>query len=451
MNVPSPPKHSGGKDILTEKRPRFLTVRAGFLWHFPESAIIELVSFHDQTLTQKGGSLMKRPQTRRIFLLIGLCLCLGLTAFQVQAASQLVYIGTRGTWDHGVQDGPKEGLPKDNPPQGIYAAHFDTETGHLTPLGVQAVLEASSWLVIHPNLPVLYTVASSIGGRNADTDVISYSIDKVFGKLYLLNSVKSAGRDGTHLELDVPSNTMFVANYGDGAVTALPVRPDGSLGPFASMMKDYGGRRAGSHGVAVDPTHRYVLDACSWCYRIFVFGFDAATRTLTPANPPFMETSKDTDPRHLAFHPGGRFVYVITGSSAEILTYGFDPKNGQLQELQRFKTYPADWKGPKSLAEIGISQDGRFVYASMREGQNKLIVYSVDEKKGTLTEIQRISATGESPWSFTINPTGRWMLVTNTDSDSVDVFKIDPPTGKLTATKESMRVPKPQAVVFYAN
>ncbi len=383
--------------------------------------------------------------------MIGLCLCLGLSVFQVQAASKLVYIGTRGTWDHGVQDGPKEGLPKENPPQGIYAARFDTETGHLTPLGVQAVLEAASWLVIHPNLPVLYTVASSIGGRNTETDIISYSIDKLFGKLYLLNSVKSGGRDGTHLDLDVASDTMFVANYGDGAVAALPVRPDGSLGPVASMMKDYGGRRAGSHGVAVDPTHRYVLDACSWCYRIFVFEFDAATRTLTLANPPFVETSKGTDPRHFAFHPSGRFVYVNSGSSAELLTYSFDPKNGHLQQLQKLQPYPADWKGNKSLAEIGISRDGRFVYATMREGQNKLIVYEVNEQKGTLTEIQRISATGEEPWNFAIDATGKWMLVTNTSSDSVDVFSIDPATGKLKATKESMRVPKPQIVVFYAD
>jgi 6-phosphogluconolactonase len=388
---------------------------------------------------------------RRIFILIGLCLCLGLTAFQVQAASQLIYIGTRGTWDHGVQDGAKEGLPKDNPPQGIYAASFDNQTGRLTPLGVQAVLEASSWLTVHPNLPVLYAVASSIGGRKTETDVISYSIDKLFGKLYLLNSVKSGGLDGTHLDLDIASSTLFVANYGDGAVAALPVRPDGSLGPMASMVKDYGGRRPGSHGVAIDPTHRYVLDACSWCYRNFVFEFDAATRTLTPANPPFVEAGKNTDPRHYVFHPGGKFVYLASGSSAEVLTYSFDPKNGQMKELQRFQTYPSDWKAPKSISEIGISRDGRFVYATMREGQNKFIAYEVNEQKGTLTEIQRISAKGEEPWHFAIDPTGRWMLVTNTTSNSVDVFKVDPVTGKLTETNESLRIPKPQVVVFCTN
>ena len=395
---------------------------------------------------------MKRRQiTKRIFIVIGLCLCLGLSALQAQAASQLIYIGTRGTWDHGVQDGPKEGLPKDNPTQGIYAARFDTETGRLTSMGVQAVLEASSWLTVHPNLPVLYAVASSIGGRKTETDVISYSIDKLFGKLYLQSSVKSGGIDGTHLDLDIASSTLFVANYGDGAVTALPVRPDGSLGPIASLVKDYGGRRPGSHGVTIDPTHRYVLDACSWCYRTFVFEFDAATRSLTPANPPFVEAGKNTDPRHIVFHPGGKFAYVVSGSSCEILTYSFDPKNGSMKELQRFQTYPSDWKGPKSLAEIGISRNGRFVYATMREGQNKILVYEVNEQKGTLTEIQRISATGENPWNFNLDPSGRWMLVTNTDSDSVDVFKVDPATGKLTETKESLRIPKPQIVVFSPN
>ena len=403
---------------------------------------------------------MKRSlMSRKILVLIGLCLCLGLLAPQVQAKNQLVYFGTWGTWEHGPVPQSQRAMlsPDKAPAQGIYAAEFDPKTGHLSPLGIQAVLESAAWLKLHPTLPVLYAVASGIGGRPQEYDIYSYTIDNSCGKLWLINNMKSGGGDSTHLNIDADSKTLFVANHNTGNVTALPLGPDGRVEKVVAGMDDYGSgphvrqSHAKPHAVVVDPTHRYLLCADLGSDRIFVYHFDGATRSLSRANPPFTQLPPGSGPRHMAFHPNGKFLYLLTEFKAEINAYNFDPENGNLNQFQLVQTYPENWDKVKSGAEIIATHDGKFVYVSLRAGQDCVIVYEVNQQNGKLTEIQRISSKGEWPWCMDIDPTGKWMLVGNMNSNSVTVFKRDPATGKLQATDESLQVPKPVTLVFYAN
>jgi 6-phosphogluconolactonase len=333
---------------------------------------------------------------------------------------------------------------------------LDSETGKLSPLGVQAILEAAAWLEKHPNLPVLYSVAHRSGGQEAEGDILSYEIDKTFGKLYLINRVNAGGADPTHMAIDPVSETIFVANFKGSTVAAFPLQSDGSLGYAVSVVEDYGSgphprqEKAEPHGVAVDPSLRYLLCSDFGADRIFVYKFDGTTRALAPAATPFVAVPPGSGPRHLVFHPNGLFLYGNNELSAEVCTYSFDSSNGSLKLLQTLSTYPAGWNDPKSSGEIGISRDGRFVYVTLRQGQDAIVAYAVN-KDGTLTEIQRISSQGETPRSYGFDPTGKWMLVTNEGSNSVDVFSVDSETGKLKATGESLSVPKPQTVVFFAD
>ena len=247
----------------------------------------------------------------RQFLMMALGLSLAvLDARAANAADELVYVGT---FTFGP---PNQTATSVSQQQGIYAAALDAKTGHLSPLGLSAELKRASWLVAHPTLPVLYTVSQSSSDNPAsDSAVISFAIDPASGTLRQINKMDANGRDATHMVFDAASKTLFVANHGTGSVrTALPVQADGSLGPVSSDQKDFGSgpsprqKSAAAHGVAVDPTHRYVMVADFGADRLFVYRFDGATRTLTPAATPFEQLPPGSGPRHLLFHPDGKLL-----------------------------------------------------------------------------------------------------------------------------------------------
>jgi 6-phosphogluconolactonase len=137
--------------------------------------------------------------------------------------------------------------------------------------------------------------------------------------------------------------------------------------------------------------------------------------------------------------------------TGELRSYSWDARNGTLQLVQSLSPYPAGYAGEKSAAELVVSRDGRFLYVSLRGDEDSILVYAIDARKGTLSETQRVPSGGKTPWSMGIDPTGRWLLVTNQASDSVAVFNVDPATGRLGATNESVEVPDPMAVAFYPN
>ena len=373
-------------------------------------------------------------------------------------AAQFVYIGT-----HGTPGGPRPGTPPQatdappvNPgPQGIYAARLNSKTGQLTLIGVAAELQRATWFVVHPSLPVIYSVADSGGGMEADSNIVSFKIDAASGSLRMLNKVDAGGRDATAMDLDGASNTLLVGNHGSGSLTALPLLPDGSVGPVMSVQQDYGTgptprqKTPAAHGVAVDPSHKYVLVADFGADRVFVYHFAGATRTLSPAEPPFEAFPAGSGPRHLLFHPNGRFVIVDTELTGELSSFAWSEEKGRLDHVQTLSPYPAGYSGEKSAAEIAVSRDGHFVYLSLRGDEDKILVYAFDAKRGTMREIQRISAGGKTPWSFGLDRTGHWMLVTNEASNSVVELAVDRTTGKLAPTDQTMTIPKPVNVSFF--
>jgi 6-phosphogluconolactonase len=364
-------------------------------------------------------------------MIAGVGICLAAAALSVDAAdkdsgSELVYIGTRGA---SAQDAP-------GTQHGIYAARLDLSSGHLTPLGLVADLNRATWFVHHPKLPVIYTVGLEGKDMNAESRLVSYEVNAADGKLRELNRVGSGG-----------------------SVSAVPVQADGKLGEVASLQKDYGtgpNRRQGfpqAHGLAIDGSHRYVISADFGADRLFVYHFNPRTRALSPADPAFEALPPGSGPRHIVFHPNGRFAFLATELSAELRSYGWNPATGKLQPVQTYSPFPADFTGDKSAGELALSRDGRFLYLSLRGDADSVVVLAVDPRKGTLTEVQRTSSLGKTPWSFAIDPSGRWMVVTNAGAGavagSVTVLKVDPASGRLSPTSESLPLPSPVTVVFH--
>ncbi|WP_063779138.1 lactonase family protein [Caballeronia mineralivorans] len=349
------------------------------------------------------------------------------------AQTELVYVGTQE--------------------RRIHALRFDAYTGKLTMIGPVEEGLRSTWLVAHPQLPILYSVDDQ---NTEEGSVTAYAVDRGNGALTKVNAVATGGNGTTYLWLDVPSMTLLGANYSSGSVSSIVINREASMGSLVSTIKETGSgpnRRQASahaHSVAVDPSGRYALVADLGADRVFVYGFDRATHALSPddeANPRSFIAPPGSGPRHLAFGLNGQFVYLLTELTAEIMVLRWGASQGHLTLVQSLPTTSPEFQGAKSGAEIAVSHDGRFVYVGNR-GENALVVYRVSPDSGELSLVQRTSSGGQRPWGFAIDASGKWMLVENQSSGKVNVFRIDPVSGMVSDTGQSVDVPAPVSVVF---
>ncbi|MCX8477829.1 MAG: lactonase family protein [Sphingomonas sp.] len=354
---------------------------------------------------------------------------------QSRNVGDLFFIGTHGTQ--------------------VHATRLDPRSGEMTTIGPVADVPNPTWAVRHPDLPVLY-VASQLGGDGkSEGSVVAFRIDPETGALARTGEAKAGGGGTTHLWFDTASRTLLAANYASGSVASIAVHADGSLGERVSLVQATGTgphRRQASphaHGVAVDPSGRFALVADLGADRIFVYPLARRTHALADGSGParHLALPPGTGPRHFAFHPNGRFVYLLGELTAEIFTLRWDAASGTLSQVQALSTDAPGFAGNRSVAEVAVSRDGRFVYASNR-GDSAIVVHAIDPRTGTLRQIQRIPSGGATPWSFAIHPGGRWMIVANEKSDRLNLFRIDPSTGTLSDTGKTLPIPKPVSVTF---
>lgn len=338
--------------------------------------------------------------------------------------------------------------------QGVNAARFYPADGRLDGLGLAAQSEQPTWLVVHPKSSVLYAVSEVGNDGKTEASVHSFRIDAKSGHLTLLNTVGSGGGGATHLALGDRPAALFVANYGGGQVSTLPVRSDGALDKPSSVQATYGKgptprqQSPHPHGVTVDPSGRFVLAPDLGADRVFVYRVDPRTGTLTAAQTPFEATPPGSGPRHLVFTPNGRLAFLNTELDAQIRAYAWDAEAGRLRFLGSRPTAAPGYTGPRSAAGIAVSRDSRFLYASNR-GEDVLVVYAIDAATGTLTEVQRLASGGKNPTGLTLHRSGRWMLVANEASDAVTVFAVDARSGRLTATGQALATPHPVQSAFF--
>ena len=378
------------------------------------------------------------PECMKHALLAGLGLFLCLHAGI--AAEFQVYIGT--------YTGPKS--------KGIYLSRFDSKTGKLSEPELAAETRNPSFLAVSPDEKYLYAVAevNDAQGKRAGA-VNAYAIGKT-GKLTSLNQQISGGTGPCHVSVDATGKCLMVANYGSGSIAALPVKHDGSLGEATTVIQHTGSsvnpqRQAGPHAhfICPSPDNRFALTCDLGLDKVLVYQLDAAAAKLTTNNPPFAVVAHGAGPRHLTFHPSGKFVYVINEMALTVTTFSYDASRGALFEEQTVSTLPAGYTATQrdSCAEIAVHPNGRFVYGSNR-GHDTIAAFAVDASTGKLTLIQNEPTQGKTPRHFAIDPTGRWLLAENQNSDSIVVFAIDPASGKLQPAGQSLNVPSPVCAVF---
>jgi 6-phosphogluconolactonase len=335
----------------------------------------------------------------------------------------------------------------------IQALRLDTSTGKLTAIGAVAQGPKSTWVAVNPQLPILYGVDDD---NAREGSVTAYAVDRATGALTQVNTVNTGGNGSTYLAFDLPSMTLFSANYASGSVSSITVNQDGSLGSLVSTIKETGSgpnRRQASahaHSVVVDPSGQYALVPDLGADRVFVYGFERATHMLSPADETRSQSfvvPPGSGPRHIAFGRNGQAVYLLTELSAEIMVLRWDASQGHLTWVQSLPISSPEFAGAKSGAELAVSHDGRFVYVEDRGG-NALVVYSVNADSGALSLVQRTSAGGQKPWGFAIDPSGNWLLVANQQSGTVNAFRVDPVSGMVSDSGQSADVPTAVSVAF---
>jgi len=374
-----------------------------------------------------------------VVLLVGLCVLF--TFCYTDAVSQsapdgeyYLLIGTYG--------------PKDT--SDIYVYKFNSHTGQATFVSAVDGVYNASFQVFSPDHRFVYSVSEANGPEGGS--VYSFSFDAQKGTLKALNHQLSHGKDPCYLATDRAGNLLLVANYSSGSLSVFPLNSNGQIGEVSQVIKHHGSSinkdRQGSahvHSAIVAPNDRDVFVADLGMDKVMTYELDHHADTLIAGNPPFIEVTPGHGPRHMAFHPNGKFLYLIQEMGGNVTGYRYQP--GKLTYLQDVSIVPQGYKEASSAA-IHFSPDGRFLYASNRIDLNDIVIYAVDPHTGKLTYVGKQNSGGVIPREFAITPDGNFLLAGHRGTGGIAIFKRDKQTGMITPTGANIKVPRVVCLTF---
>ncbi|MBI4306524.1 MAG: lactonase family protein [Chloroflexi bacterium] len=339
--------------------------------------------------------------------------------------------------------------------QGIYVHRVDESTGRLSEVGFTTGISDPSYLALHPNGRFLYSVSEvqEQDGRRAGS-IYAYVIDPPSGKLSVLNHRPSQGTGPCYVSVEKSGKFALVANYQSGSIGAFPIGNDGRLGEASSSVQHQGSsvnkqRQQGPHAhcIVPDPSGKFVMVADLGMDKVMVYRLDLTAGKLTANHPPSISVAPGAGPRHIDFHPNGRYMYLINEIGNTITAFEYDGAKGTLKEIETMPSLPLGWTGENTTADIHVAPSGKFVYGSNR-GHDSIVIYVIDGSTGKLTYVGHEPTRGKTPRNFAIDPSGTWLFAENQNSDTIHTFKIDQQTGRLTATGDIADVPSPVCMKF---
>ncbi len=335
--------------------------------------------------------------------------------------------------------------------KGIYLADFDPANGKLTEPKLAADYQEPGFLALHPSLPVLLCIGSpKTPFQDGTNSVAAFSIGEN-NVLTFLGETSSGGKGACHLDIDPAGTTVAVANYSDGNIATIRLDPKGIPTSAVTIIRNQGSgpnpsrqQSPHAHGVYFNRlgTHLFVPDL--GIDKVLIYPFDAATSKLG-APLPCLTTAPGAGPRHMAFSPDEKNAYIINELDNTVLTALHE--NGALKPLATLTTLPAGFSANNSTAEIEVSADNRFVYASNR-GHDSIAVFSRNTENGTLTSLQIAPCGGKAPRHFKISPDGKWLLCAHMESHTISVLPRNPQTGELGSPICTVPSPSPICLTF---
>lgn len=342
--------------------------------------------------------------------------------------------------------------------QGIYVSKFNSTTGNLEEPALAAETPNPTFLTAYPRTASGQSSSSNYclyaANETENGTLTAYSIDQRTGKLTLLSQTSSRGSGPCHLSVDNTGKFLYAANYGSGSMAALPIKADGSLEAACSFTQNTGSsvnpqrqKEPHAHWIDVDPANQFVLTCDLGLDKVLISQFDATKGMTAPVEQSTFKLPPGSGPRHLAFHPNGRFAYIINEMSNTVVAASWDAKKGTLNTIQSIDTLPHSFNKPSTTAEIQIHPSGKFLYGSNR-GHDSITIYSIDSDTGRLTLIKQQPTGGKTPRNFCIDPTGQWLLAAHQSSDSIAVFRINQGAGALGPTGQKIVVGAPVCLQF---
>lgn len=334
---------------------------------------------------------------------------------------------------------------------GIHVYDFNAETGDFQEKSKTVDINNPSFLVVSKDKKNIYAVSEGGQGKG----ISAFAFDMATGKLSFLNSTSAGGNGPCYINVDDQKKTVFTGNYGGGSLSATRIKSDGSLSDEIQVIQHEGssvnkGRqdKPHVHAVVLSPDNRFLLVPDLGTDKVNVYRYDPSNpHPLSPATPPFASANPGGGPRHLAFHPNGKYAYLILEMEGAIAA--FDYKNGKLEPKQTITMLAAGFEGKVGAADIHVSPDGKFLYGSNRGEANEIVIYSID-KNGSLTYAGRQAADINTPRNFAIDPTGNFLLAANQNGNDIVIFRRDPKTGMISPTGKKIQVDKPVCLKFVA-
>ncbi|HPR33224.1 MAG TPA: lactonase family protein [Prolixibacteraceae bacterium] len=325
---------------------------------------------------------------------------------------------------------------------GIYRSEFDSQSGSLSEPELAATLQHPSFQCTAGNSSFLWSVSESWEGAG---QVAGYALDRYTGALNSTDTLSSLGLAPCYVAFHEPSGTLLTANYSSGHVAALPVGPKGKAngpgfvhahsgnGPVASRQGE-----AHAHCIVVGPGEHYLYSCDLGADKIYVYTLQNQQLVVDRE----IKTRPGAGPRHLAFHPGGRFMAVVNELNGTIETYLPDADGCYARFHKVYSTLPETFAGFNKSADIHFTPDGSFLYASNR-GHNSIAIYSVHPESYDLEPAGWQTKDCHTTRNFAIDPTGTFLLAANQDANQVVVFRINPQTGQLSDSGHRIGVSRP--------
>ena len=352
-----------------------------------------------------------------------------------EASASYVYVGARTTKERNARG------------DGLNVYRMDNATGAWSHLQLLDDLVNPSFLAFDRNRRFLYTVHGDL------SDITAMAIDPASGRLRMINRQSTDGKNPVHLAIDPSNRFVVIANHITSTLALLPRNEDGSIGAVVDLVKlegKIGPHRveqpfAKPHQVEFDPSGSFIVVPDKGLDLVFTYRIDADKGKLVLATKP-AQAREGAGPRHVAFHPAGRLAYVVNELDSTVSAYHFDPANGALSPFQVVSAVPDSFTGNSRAAEIAVSADGRYVYASNR-GNDSIAIYAIDAASGRLQPRGWAPSGGKTPRFFTLGASDRFLFAANEDSDTVTMFTRSP-DGLLAASGNTVKVGSPVCILF---
>ena len=350
---------------------------------------------------------------------------------------RFVYTGCRTTKERGARG------------KGINVFRIDQSTGAWTHVQLVENLVNPSFLAFDREQHFLYAVHGDF------SEISSFRIERASGRLSLINQQWTGGKNPVHLVADQTNRFMIVANYATASLAVLPLQQDGGLDPLVQLLQlpgDGGPHKKEQtgphpHHVVFDPAGRFLVVPDKGVDRVFTLEFDPSKPVLKLTEPGFSASRPGAGPRHASFHPSLPLVYVNYELDSSLSVNLYDRATGGVSPIQVVPSNPDTFVGASTSAELEVDPSGRFLYVSNR-GSDLIGAFSIDSGSGRVTAKGWTASGGGGPRFMKIDPSGTLLHVANELTDTIVTFKIDPDSGNLLPTGRVLETSSPTCIAF---